>query len=265
MEARPNDATVAELLAMVRGMLDDERTRGQGLDGKSATLAGFTGTILALTRRSARSCSTSTSAASARRSSSASMSSRCMALGFAALVALIGVLRPQPRLALAMDEIRRFSEFPLIAQPLVEVQGTMMNTLIEALAHERALNERKARLTRVAAVGLAVGFARWPPRRSRWALRPDARPVRGSRPCRAATPSRPLPHRLHLGSGSPFGRFLTSPVLLVGLVALAVGFATFSYVGDGRRGGRQRGGQRVAGFAGSWESRARRRTPAGSR
>ena len=48
MEARPNDATVAELLAMVRGMLDDERTRGQGLDGKSATLAGFTGTILAL-------------------------------------------------------------------------------------------------------------------------------------------------------------------------------------------------------------------------
>ena len=35
----------------------------------------------------------------------------------------------------------------------------MMNTLIEALAHERALNERKARLTRVAAVGLAVGFA----------------------------------------------------------------------------------------------------------
>ena len=37
-------------------------------------------------------------------------------------------------------------------------------------------------------------------------------------------PSRP--------SGSPFGRFLTSPVLLVGVVALVVGFATFRYVGD---------------------------------
>ena len=34
----------------------------------------------------------------------------------------------------------------------------MMNTLIEALAHERALNERKARLTRVAAAALALGF-----------------------------------------------------------------------------------------------------------
>ena len=76
----------------------------------------------------------------------------------ASLVALVGVLRPQPRLALAMDEIRRFSEFPLIATPTVEVQGTMMNTLIDALAHERALNERKARLTRVAAAALAVGF-----------------------------------------------------------------------------------------------------------
>ena len=158
MEARPNDATVAELLAMVRGMLDDERTRGQGLDSKSATLAGFTGTILALT---------TTLGATLLDLDLGSVGSavfQCLyvisvvALGVASLIALVGVLRPQPRLALAMDEIRRFSEFPLIAQPLVEVQGTMMNTLVEALAHERALNERKGRLTRVAAIALAVGF-----------------------------------------------------------------------------------------------------------
>ena len=151
MEARPDAATVAELLAMVRGMLDDERTRGQGLDAKSATLAGFTGTILALT---------TTLGAELLDLDLGSVGSavfQCLyvvsvvALGVASLVALVGVLRPQPRLALAMDEIRRFSEFPLIATPIVEVQGTMMNTLIEALAHERALNERKARLTRVAA------------------------------------------------------------------------------------------------------------------
>jgi hypothetical protein len=158
MEARPNDETVAELLAMVRGMLDDERTRGQGLDGKSATLAGFTGTILALT---------TTLGAELLDLDLGSVGSavfQCLyvisvaALGTASLVALVGVLRPQPRLALAIDEIRGFSQFPLIARPTVEVQGTMMNTLIEALAHERALNERKARLTRAAAVCLAVGF-----------------------------------------------------------------------------------------------------------
>jgi hypothetical protein len=158
MEQRLSEQTVAELLAMVRRMLDDERTRGQGLDGKSATLAGFTGTILALT---------STLGAALLELELGSVGSALFrvlyvlsvaALGVASLVALIGVLRPQPRLALTMEEIRRFSEFPLIAAPTVEVQGTMMNTLIEALGVERALNERKARLTRIAALCLAVGF-----------------------------------------------------------------------------------------------------------
>jgi hypothetical protein len=158
MHQQPDEETVAELLAMVRGMLDDERTRGQGLDDKSATLAGFTGTILALT---------STLGAELLERDLGSIGTpvfqglyvlSVVALGVASLVALIGVLRPQPRLALAMEEIRRFSEFPLIAQPTVAVQGTMMNTLIDALDHERTLNERKARLTRLAAAILAVGF-----------------------------------------------------------------------------------------------------------
>jgi hypothetical protein len=158
MQQQPDDATVAELLAMVRGMLDDERTRGQGLDGKSATLAGFTGTILALTATLGAELLDLDLGAVGSAVFQCLYVLSVVALGAASLVALIGVLRPQPRLALAMDEIRRFSEFPLIAQPTVEVQGTMMNTLIDALAHERALNERKARLTRVAAVSLAVGF-----------------------------------------------------------------------------------------------------------
>ena len=159
MDARPNEATVAELLAMVRGMLDDERTRGQGLDGKSATLAGFTGTILALT------ATLGAELLDLDLGSVGSAVFQCLymisvvALG----VGLAGRADRRPATAAAARAERwtrseRFSEFPLIAQPPVEVQGTMMNTLIEALAHERALNERKARLTRVAAVCLAVGF-----------------------------------------------------------------------------------------------------------
>ena len=106
MEARPDAATVAELLAMVRGMLDDERTRGQGLDAKSATLAGFTGTILALT---------TTLGAELLDLDLGSVGSACLPVPLRRLrgwrsgllwrVALVGVLRPQPRLALAMDEI----------------------------------------------------------------------------------------------------------------------------------------------------------------
>ena len=53
-------------------------------------------------------------------------------------------------------------------------------------------------------------------------------------------------------SGSPFGRFLTSPVLLVGLVALVVGFATFRSVG-GNGGNPGDAGPASPGIAGSWE------------
>jgi hypothetical protein len=158
MSAQYNEATVSELLSITREMLDDERARGQGLDGKNATLAGFTGTVLALT---------TTLGAQLLDIDLGSVGSavfRCLyvvsvvALGFAALIALIGVLRPQPRLGVALSDIRGFSEYPLIAKPTAEVQGMMINTLIEAIEHERGLNERKGRLTRLAAGSLTVGF-----------------------------------------------------------------------------------------------------------
>jgi hypothetical protein len=53
-------------------------------------------------------------------------------------------------------------------------------------------------------------------------------------------------------SGSPFGRFLTSPVLLVGVVALVVGFTTFRMVG-GDGGNPGDAAPATPGIAGSWE------------
>jgi hypothetical protein len=158
MEAQFNPATVAELLSITREMLDDERSRGQGLDSKSATLAGFTGTVLALTT------ALGAQLLDLDLGSVGTPVFQCLyivsvvALGAAALVALVGVLRLQPRVAVTLDAIRGFAAFPLIAQPTVEVQGMMINTLIGAIEHERALNDRKSRLTRLAAAGLGVGF-----------------------------------------------------------------------------------------------------------
>lgn len=53
-------------------------------------------------------------------------------------------------------------------------------------------------------------------------------------------------------SGSPFGRFLTSPVLLAGILALAVAFAGVRYIGDG--GGGSTAAPEPSGIAGSWET-----------
>jgi hypothetical protein len=50
-------------------------------------------------------------------------------------------------------------------------------------------------------------------------------------------------------SGSPFGRFITSPVLLVGVVALLVGFATLRFIGGEDGGG---SAAPAASIAGSW-------------
>lgn len=158
MEPQYNEATVAELLSITRKVLDDERARGQGLDSKSATLAGFTGTILALT---------ATLGAQLLELDLGSVGTpvfQCLfilsvlALGAAALIALLGVLRPQVGIGVALEEIRSFSAYPLISRPTAEVQGMMINTLIEAIEFERRINERKSRLTRYAAASLTVGF-----------------------------------------------------------------------------------------------------------
>jgi hypothetical protein len=50
-------------------------------------------------------------------------------------------------------------------------------------------------------------------------------------------------------SGSPFGRFMTSPVLLVGVVALLVGFTTLRFIGGEDGGG---SASPAASIAGSW-------------
>jgi hypothetical protein len=52
-------------------------------------------------------------------------------------------------------------------------------------------------------------------------------------------------------SGSPFGRFLTSPVLLGGVLALVVGFAGLRYLGEG---GGSSSAPEPSGIAGSWET-----------
>jgi hypothetical protein len=43
-----DEATVTEVFDVLKRALDEERSRGQALEAKAATLAGFTGAILAL-------------------------------------------------------------------------------------------------------------------------------------------------------------------------------------------------------------------------
>jgi hypothetical protein len=81
------------------------------------------------------------------------------ALTVAAILGLAGVLRPQLRLGIATEELATFGSHPRISAPPIEIHGMMINTLVEALRHERAVNDRKARLTRLTGVALLVGYS----------------------------------------------------------------------------------------------------------
>jgi hypothetical protein len=154
----PVPKTVSELLRITRDLLADERARGQTLDAKTSTLAGFTGTILAITASLGKPLFETDLGAGERTLLQVLFVLTVGSLATSALLSVAGVLRPQPRLAIARSELERFGEFPLIASPTMEVEGRLLNTTIEALLHERSLNDRKGRLTRRAGVVLAIGF-----------------------------------------------------------------------------------------------------------
>jgi hypothetical protein len=153
----PNPEAVEELLTVVRSLTEDERARGQSLDAKTSTLAGFSGAILALTATLGAGLFERDLGDIAPAVQALFVIAVAMLAGAAAL-SIGGVLRPQPHLRLSMDEIRRFREFPVIATQRMEIQGQMLATLVEALAAEREINERKARLTQFAARALVGGY-----------------------------------------------------------------------------------------------------------
>jgi hypothetical protein len=154
----PVPETVSELLRITRDLLADERARGQTLDSKTSTLAGFTGTILAITASLGTGLLDMDLGAVERPLLGALFVLTVGSLAVSALLSVAGVLRPQARLAIDRSELERFGEFPLIAAPTMDVEGRLLNTTVDALLHERSVNDRKGRLTRRAGAVLALGF-----------------------------------------------------------------------------------------------------------
>jgi hypothetical protein len=154
----PRDTSVNELFKIVERLVDDERTRGQGLETKTSTLAGFTGAILALTATLGRDLLKLDLGSVGDVAQGVLFALAIMALAAGSVIAVLGVLRPQQRLAIARSELHRFAEFPLIATPPIEIQGRMITTLVDALEHEREVNDRKAMLSRLAGLALAAGL-----------------------------------------------------------------------------------------------------------
>ena len=158
IEQQPRADSVDQLFQMAQRLLEDERNRGHNLEAKTSTLAGFTGAILALTAGLGRDLADLDLGGIGGTVFRGFFLLAVLALATSALIAVLGVLRPQERLGIKRAQLRQFSTFPLISTPPVEIQGSMIATIVEAFDSERALNDQKAKLTYYAAVGLGIGL-----------------------------------------------------------------------------------------------------------
>lgn len=83
--------------------------------------------------------------------------------GLVALVASIGfavaTLLPREYVPLAIAYVRRFPTWSEILKPPEQVRAQTMQALVEAIAKERALNDRKARHVQRAFFFLTIGLS----------------------------------------------------------------------------------------------------------
>jgi hypothetical protein len=155
---KPREETVEALLAIVQAVMADERSRGQAIVTKTSTLAGFSGTILALV------------AVLGRESFKLDLGDvgdpllgcfflvSVLTLAAAAALAVGGVLRPMQRHVVETAQVREFGDSRWLAAPKVEVQGNMVVSLGDTLERERQLNDARARLATAATLALLVGL-----------------------------------------------------------------------------------------------------------
>ena len=157
-EEQPREDSAAALRAIAERVVDDERARGLNLTTKSSTLAGFSGTILAIVTVLGRELFRLDLGNVGDPLVRLLLIVSVLALAAAATFAIGGVLRTQPRLLLDADQIVEFAGPRWLAAAPREINGNMLVSLGRGLKEERRLNDRKARRADHAARALLVGL-----------------------------------------------------------------------------------------------------------
>jgi hypothetical protein len=155
----PSPEAVETLWTIAEGVLEDERARGQNLDTKTASLAAFSGTILALDATLGQGLLRRDLGGVGDALLPVFFLIAASALVIAAGVAVVGVLRPQRYLGIEESQLKEFARFPLLGETKAKIQGRTLLTLSDdVIPVERERNDNKASLTKVSAIALAVGL-----------------------------------------------------------------------------------------------------------
>lgn len=155
----PDLAGVTVLFEVAKDTVEDERSRGRNLDTKTNSLTAVAAALLALNATLGQPLLAADVGPVGSAVVEACFAVAVVALLIAAAVAVIGVLRPQDYLSLGRKDVRAFYEdAELQAAGGLEVRRRMLGTYADVLDTERLRNDRKAKLTKIAVVALAVGL-----------------------------------------------------------------------------------------------------------
>jgi hypothetical protein len=139
-------------------VVDDERARGASLTTKSSTLAGFSGTILAVVAVLGRELFRLDLGSFGDPLVRVLLIVSVVALAAAATLAIGGVLHTQPRPLVDAEQVIEFNGPPWLSTDPRDINGNMLASLGQALKEERHANDLKATRTDRAAYALLIGL-----------------------------------------------------------------------------------------------------------
>lgn len=147
------------MLAIATDAVDDERARGRALDGKAATLTGYSGLILSVNGLLAGPVFKQKHLGAVGRPLAQvffGLAIACLLL--AVLLAICGVLMPQSYRGLGRGQLRDFASLRVQGNNATWVRQSMLGALADIMGQDRPVNDCKARLIKGVAVLLAVAF-----------------------------------------------------------------------------------------------------------
>jgi hypothetical protein len=160
--ARParfgRDESVQQCLEIMKEVSAEQRARARHLDTKTGTLAGFAATVLTLNATLGRPLLEARlpEAAASRVESFFTIS--VITLALAALVAVVGVLRPMGHKDLDEEQIDAYSDRGKVNTDPEDLRMTWLRTVTEMTISDRKAGTWKSRLGNVAVVCLAIGL-----------------------------------------------------------------------------------------------------------
>jgi hypothetical protein len=149
---------IAELVRIAESVVADERDRGRQLDAKSATLAGFSGLILAIDTALSRSIFGVDLGTVGDVFARGGFMLAAASLLCATALSIAGVLMPQKYRGLGKDAVDDFGGPAFQTMTRCEIHRSLLPSLSQTLAQDRSVNDCKARLTKRVAIFLLVGF-----------------------------------------------------------------------------------------------------------